>query len=35
TKENSEEEMTMLNKAYEVLSDKESRERYDRYLKVG
>ncbi|HEY5735351.1 MAG TPA: DnaJ domain-containing protein [Nitrosopumilus sp.] len=35
TKENSEEEMARLNKAYEVLSDKESRERYDRYLKVG
>ncbi|AFS82609.1 DnaJ domain-containing protein [Candidatus Nitrosopumilus sediminis] len=35
TKENSEEEMAVLNKAYEILSDKESRERYDRYLKVG
>ena len=35
TKEDSEEEMAELNKAYEVLSDKERRERYDRYLKVG
>lgn len=35
TKEDSEEKMAKLNKAYEVLSDKESRERYDRYLKVG
>ncbi len=34
TKKNSEEKMTELNKAYEVLSDKERRERYDRYLKV-
>ena len=34
TKENSEEEMVELNKAYEVLSDAESREKYDRYLKV-
>ena len=28
----SEEEMSMINKAYEVLSDDEGRERYDRYL---
>ena len=34
TKEDSEEEMTELNKAYEVLSDKERREKYDKYLKV-
>jgi len=34
TKEDSEEAMTELNKAYEVLSDKERRESYDRYLKV-
>jgi curved DNA-binding protein CbpA len=34
TKEDSEEEMVELNKAYEVLSDKESREKYDKYLKV-
>ncbi len=34
TKEDSEEEMVELNKAYEVLSDKESRESYDKYLKV-
>jgi len=34
TKEDSEEEMVELNKAYEVLSDEESREKYDRYLKV-
>lgn len=33
TKENSEEEMIELNKAYEVLSDKERREKYDRYFK--
>ena len=35
TKEDSEEAMVKLNKAYEVLSDKESREKYDRYLKVS
>ncbi len=35
TKEDSEEEMAELNKAYEVLSDKESREKYDRYYKVS
>ncbi len=34
TKEDSEEEMVKLNKAYEILSDKESKEKYDRYLKV-
>ncbi len=34
TKEDSEEEMAELNKAYEVLSDEESREKYDRYLKT-
>jgi len=35
TKEDSEEEMIKLNKAYEILSDKESREKYDRYFKVS
>ncbi len=34
TKEDSEEEMVELNKAYEVLSDEKRREKYDRYLKV-
>jgi len=34
TKENSEKEMAELNKAYEVLSDNERREKYDRYFKV-
>ncbi|EIJ64938.1 DnaJ domain protein [Candidatus Nitrosopumilus salaria BD31] len=34
TKENSEESMAKLNKAYEVLSDKERREKYDRYFRV-
>jgi molecular chaperone DnaJ len=34
TKENSEEEMAKLNKAYEILSDKELREKYDRYFRV-
>lgn len=33
TRENSEEEMAELNKAYKVLSDEESRKRYDRYFK--
>ena len=33
TKKDSEEEMVELNKAYEILSDKERREKYDRYLK--
>ncbi|AFS80649.1 heat shock protein DnaJ domain-containing protein [Candidatus Nitrosopumilus koreensis AR1] len=32
TKKDSEETMAKLNKAYEVLSDKESRERYDKYF---
>lgn len=35
TKENSEEKMAELNKAYEILSDRERREKYDKYLKVG
>jgi len=35
TKEDSEEKMAELNKAYEILSDKERREKYDKYLKVG
>ncbi len=34
TKEDSENEMAELNKAYEVLSDKEQKEKYDRYLKL-
>ena len=34
TKDDSEEEMMKLNKAYEILSDKESKEKYDRYLKI-
>ena len=33
TREDSEDEMAELNIAYEVLSDKERREKYDRYLK--
>jgi hypothetical protein len=33
TKEDSEEEMMKINKAYEVLSDEISKERYDKYLK--
>ena len=33
TKEDTEEEMIKINKAYEVLSDKISKERYDKYLK--
>ena len=32
TKNNSEEEMIKINKAYEVLSDNISKERYDKYL---
>ena len=32
TKDDSENEMAELNKAYEVLSDEEQREKYDRYL---
>jgi molecular chaperone DnaJ len=35
TKEDSENEMAELNKAYEILSDKERREKYDRYLKAN
>ena len=35
TKINSEEKMSELNKAYEVLSDKERRESYDKYMKVS
>ena len=34
TKEDSEEEMTLLNKAYEILSDEETRKKYDTYLDV-
>ncbi len=34
TKEDSEEEMVELNRAYEVLSDEGSREKYDKFLKV-
>ncbi len=33
TKDDSEEEMMELNNAYEILSDKERKEKYDRYLK--
>ena len=33
TKEDSEDEMIQINKAYEILSDKISREKYDRYMK--
>jgi len=32
TKEDTEEEMIKINKAYEVLSDKISKERYDKYI---
>ena len=35
TKQDSESEMAKINKAYEVLSDKENKERYDRYFKTG
>jgi molecular chaperone DnaJ len=35
TKEDSEDEMAELNKAYEVLSDKELREKYNKYFKVN
>jgi len=35
TKEDSEEAMAKLNKAYEVLSDEELREKYDKYLRVS
>ena len=34
TKKDSEQEMIKINKAYEILSDKESREKYDRYRKL-
>jgi len=34
TKDDSEEEMVELNKAYEVLSDEKNREKYDKYLKI-
>lgn len=34
TKKDSEEEMSQINKAYEVLSDKEQKEKYDKYLKT-
>ena len=33
TKDDSEEEMIKINKAYEVLSDETSKKRYDKYLK--
>ena len=33
TKDNSEEDMVEINKAYEVLSDEERRKKYDSYLK--
>ena len=33
TKDDSEQEMIQINKAYEILSDKESREKYDKYMK--
>jgi len=35
TKIDSEEAMSKLNKAYEVLSDKQQRGRYDKYLKIS
>ena len=34
TKKDSEQEMIKINKAYEILSDKESREKYDKYRKL-
>ena len=34
TKENSEEKMIEINKAYEVLSDLKNKEKYDKYLKI-
>ena len=34
TKKDSEQEMIKINKAYEILSDKESRDKYDRYRKL-
>ena len=33
TKEDSEQEMIKINKAYEILSDEESRKNYDKYMK--
>jgi len=33
TKEDSEQEMININKAYEILSDEKSKEKYDRYFK--
>ena len=33
TKEDSEQEMIKINKAYEILSDVESKEKYDKYMK--
>ena len=35
TKEDSEEEMIKINKAYEVLSDEKSKEKYDRYFNAN
>ena len=35
TKEDSEEEMIKINKAYEVLSDETSKEKYDKYLNLN
>ena len=35
TKEDSEEEMIQINKAYEILSDEKSRENYDKYRNVS
>ena len=34
TKKDSEQEMIQINKAYEILSDKASRDKYDRYRKL-
>ena len=34
TKKDSEEEMSQINRAYEILSDKDQKEKYDRYLKA-
>ena len=34
TKENSEQEMIKINKAYEILSDEEARKNYDKYIKL-
>ena len=35
TKEDTEQEMIKINKAYEVLSDVESKEKYDKYMKTN